>query len=107
MNSNLLDKEKEIKDKIKVTEEDLDKNLLNKYKNLTEEEIKDLAVNDKWMKTIHSLVSGELERVSQSLAGRIKELAERYETPLPEINKEVITLTKKVDDHLKNMGFKV
>lgn len=105
--SNLIDKEKEIKDKIKVAEEDLDKKLLNKYKSLTEEEIKELVVNDKWMKTIHSLIKGELERVSQSLAGRIKELAERYETPLPEINKEVITLTKKVDDHLKNMGFKV
>lgn len=105
--SNLLDKEKEIKDKIKEVEADLDKKLLSKYKNLKENEIKDLVVKDKWMNAIHSLVSGELERVSQRLAVRIKELAERYETPLPEINKEVITSTKKVDDHLKNMGFKV
>jgi type I restriction enzyme M protein len=30
-------------------------------------------------------VQGELDRVSQTLTGRIRELAERYATPLPEL----------------------
>jgi type I restriction enzyme M protein len=41
------------------------------------------------------------------LAGRIKELAERYSETLPEIEKETKKLTTKVDEHLAQMGFKI
>jgi hypothetical protein len=34
-------------------------------------------------------VQGELDRVSQTLTGRIRELAERYATPLPQLTDEV------------------
>ncbi len=46
----------------------------------------------------------ELDRVSQTLTGRIRELAERYATPLPKLTDEVETLAARVDEHLKNMG---
>jgi len=46
-----------------------------------------------------------LDRVSQALTGRIKQLAERYATPLPELTDEVETLAARVDEHLKKMGF--
>lgn len=45
-----------------------------------------------------------MERISQRLAQRIKELAERYETPLPDLDREVEELTAKVEGHLKRMG---
>jgi type I restriction enzyme M protein len=38
------------------------------------------------------------------LAGRIRQLAERYATPLPQLTDEVATLAAKVDGHLKKMG---
>ena len=47
-----------------------------------------------------------LKKISEKLAGRIKELAKRYENPLPILTKDIQTLSAKVDDHLKKMGFK-
>jgi len=102
----LLDKEKELKDKIESAEAELDKKLLVKYKNLNEDEIKTLVVEDKWIRSLHNSVKSEMERISQKLAGRIKELAERYELPLPKLCEEVEGLTTKVDEHLEKMGFK-
>jgi type I restriction enzyme M protein len=46
-----------------------------------------------------------LERISQRLTQRIKELAERYETPLPKQNTEVAALEEVVNAHLQSMGF--
>jgi hypothetical protein len=43
-------------------------------------------------------------RISQALTQRVKELAERYETPLPEAAKKVAELEKKVNGHMKRMG---
>ncbi|MCF7860892.1 type I restriction-modification system subunit M [Candidatus Woesearchaeota archaeon] len=102
----LLDKEKALKDKIKAYDSELDKKLLFKYKSLKEDEIKELVVENKWLASLHELVKGEMERISQRLAGRIKELAERYDIPLPEIVKKVDELSKKVDGHLEKMGFR-
>ena len=42
-------------------------------------------VDDKWLAAISTDVQTELDRVSQALTGRIKQLAERYATPLPRI----------------------
>jgi type I restriction enzyme M protein len=48
----------------------------------------------------------KLDRVSQTLTGRIRQLAERYATPLPELTTEVESLADKVAGHLAKMGFK-
>jgi type I restriction enzyme M protein len=83
----------------------LDKKVVARYKALTEDEIKTLVVDDKWMAAIEKNVKTEMERVSQGLSQRIKELAERYEMPLPKLNKEVLQLESKVSTHLAKMGF--
>ncbi len=101
-----IDQEAGLKKNIKEAEKQLDKELLKKYNSLTEDEIKVLVVDDKWLTHIKNSVDGEMERISQKLAGRVKELAERYETPLPVLTKDVDKLSKKVDAHLQNMGFK-
>ena len=102
----LKDKEAELKKQIKSAELDLDKNLLIKYNDLSEPEIKELVIEDKWLKSIQNLIEEEMERISHKLTRRIKELAERYETPLPNLTKDVQTLTEKVGSHLEKMGFK-
>ena len=61
-------------------------------------------VDDKWLSTIAAAVQGELDHVSQTLTSRIRQLAERYATPLPQLIDEVATLAARVDGHLKKMG---
>lgn len=63
-----------------------------------------LVVEDKWLATLAADVQGELDRVSQALTGRIRQLAERYATPLPQLTDEVAGFAARVDGHLKQMG---
>jgi type I restriction enzyme M protein len=70
------------------------------------EEIKTLVVEDKWLATISAAIHGEMDRISQALTQRVKELAERYETPLPLASKQVAELEQRVNKHLERMGFK-
>ena len=74
------------------------------YGKLTEIEIKTLVVDDKWLATLSAAVQGELDRVSQTLTGRIRQLVERYATPLPKLTGEVAALAARVDEHLIKMG---
>ena len=101
----LLNDEANIRKQIKTAQAELSAKLLTKYKQLTKTEIKTLMVDDKWLATMESDVKTEMDRISQRLTGRIKELADRYETPLPKQHKEVDELTSKVDAHLERMGF--
>ena len=93
-----------LKKQIKEAEAALDRLAYAKYPTLTEAEIKTLVVDDKWMARLATAVQGELERVSQTLTGRIRELAERYATPLPQLTDEVATLAARVEEHLAKMG---
>ena len=102
--ADLLEQQTEAKAKRKAAQEDLDKKIDAKYPKLTEAEIKVLVVEDKWMARLSAAVQGELDRVSQTLTGRIRELAERYATPLPKLVDEVEKLAARVDEHLKKMG---
>ena len=101
----LHEKEADYKKQIKSTEEALDRELLARYKTLTEEEVKQLVVEDKWMTSLEQLVKSEMDRISQRLTQRIKELAKRYQSTLPELETEAKELAHKVDGHLKKMGF--
>ncbi len=101
----LAEKQTLLNTQIKTATEELDKKTLVKYSALKEAEIKQLVINDKWMNSIKKAIQTEMERISQRLTRRIKELAERYETPLPEQNKKVAALVEKVNVHLIKMGF--
>ncbi len=84
--------------------EQLDTLAYEKYPQLSEEEVKTLVVDDKWLVVLAAAVQGELARVSQRLTGRIRELAERYAVPLPKLEAEVDELAAKVARHLAKMG---
>ena len=79
--------------------------MITRYKSLTEAEIKQLVVDDKWMARMEHAVKTEMERISQRLTQRINELVERYDTPLPQQNLVVDALEEKVNAHLAKMGF--
>lgn len=101
----LADRESTLSSKIKEATAELDRKLLERYKTLTEDEVKTLVVDDKWMTRIEIAIKTEMERISQRLTQRIKELAERYEMPLPRQTNEVAELEAKVSAQLKKMGF--
>lgn len=100
----LIEQEAEVTKEIKLLTQFLDKYVLTKYGNITQDEIKMLVVDDKWMVTLQQAINSEMERISQRLTQRIKELAERYETPLPELTSRVDELTSRVEAHLEKMG---
>lgn len=100
----LSERESALKRAVKEKDAALDKLVYDKYPTLTEAEIKPLVVDDKWMARLGQSVQGELERVSQTLTGRIRELAERYATPLPQLTDEVAALAGRVEEHLAKMG---
>ena len=102
--SALLDQQADAKVRLKAAQEDLEVKLDAKYTKLTEDEIKSLVVDDKWLATISAAVQGELDAVSQTLTGRIRDLAKRYVTTLPQLTDEVAMLAARVDGHLKRMG---
>lgn len=92
---------------IKTAEKELDETLYAKYPTLTPEEVKTLVVEEKWMATLQASIKGEIDHISQRLTNRIKELADRYDTPLPNIDQEVELYESKVIAHLQKMGFSI
>ncbi len=101
----LVDQQTELNRKIKEQQKLLETKVWNQYRKLTEEDIKTLVINDKWMQIMDTAIHTEMQRISQRLTQRIKELADRYETPMPQLLDEVCLLEEKVNAHLAKMGF--
>ena len=100
----LIEAEAKAAKAVKESQARLDEQVLARYGALTEAEIKTLTVEDKWFASIRSAIEGEVQRLTQRLAGRVKELEERYARPLPELEREVGAFGDKVEGHLKQMG---
>jgi type I restriction enzyme M protein len=101
----LCTRQTNLKKQIKEAEAALDAKACAHYPKLTEAEIKALVVDDKWLAALDTAIHGEMDRVSQQLTQRVKELAERYDTPLPQLISRVAELEARVDAHLERMGF--
>jgi type I restriction enzyme M protein len=101
----LANGEMDLKRKLKDAASDLDTEAYKKYPKLTEVEIQTLVVDHKWLAALDAAVHGEMDRISQALTQRVKELAERYETPLPRMLSRVAELEAKVNAHLQKMGY--
>lgn len=101
----LIEKEAVAKKKWSNAQDELMVRVAAQYGKLTEDEIKTLVIEDKWLTTLFNDVQTEMNRVSQFLSGRINELAERYATPLATIEQEVESYKLKVENHLRRMGF--
>jgi len=100
----LFDAEAEGKKSLKEHQEALDLRVFKHYARLSDAETKTLIVEDKWLASLQANIQAEIERVTQQLANRVKELEERYAEPLPAITQSVDMLSDKVSGHLKAMG---
>ncbi len=101
----LYNQQADAKKSLKAAEVELDAKVYEKYPTLNESEIKTLVVNDKWLATLEAAFHGEMNRISQALTQRIKQLAERYETPVSLHVQNVADLEVEVNQHLTKMGF--
>ena len=97
--------EGDLKKRLKDAEAALDTKAYAHYPKLTEAEVQTLVVDDKWLAALDAAIHGEMDRISQALTQRVKELAERYETPMPQQVRTVAELEGEVNRHLERMGF--
>ena len=102
----LLEKQTNIKNKIKISTSDLNTKIENKYPKLKENEIKTLVIENKWFNSLSITILNELNYISQKLTSRVKELAERYATPLPKLNNNLEKISAKVNEHLEKINTK-
>ncbi|MDF1484715.1 N-6 DNA methylase [Ramlibacter sp. H39-3-26] len=100
----LSERESQLKKAVKELDAKLDQQAHDHYAKLSVTDIKSLVVNDKWLARLAADLQGEIDRVGQTLTARIRELAERYATPLPRLVDDVAALSAKVEEHLKCMG---
>ena len=103
----LIDAKSKADKAVKAAQLALDEQVLARYATLTETEIKQLVIDDKWFATIQAEIIGEVQRLTQNLTERVKELEERYAQPLPVLAEEVEGYSIRVEEHLKMMGIKV
>jgi type I restriction enzyme M protein len=100
----VLDKEAEGKSRLKVAQAALNENVAGRYGKLAVDEIKSLVVENKWLATVAADVETQAHRVSLALTGRIRQLADRYAVPLPQLVADIGALSAKVEAHLTRMG---
>jgi len=101
----LMEQEADVQSNIKTALKELEIAVIKQYPLLSIDEIKTVVVDKKWMANLEQRIKTEMDNISHRLTQRIKELAERYETPLPLLSQEVEELTGEVEAHLKKMNF--
>lgn len=103
LNKQLTEAKANVKDKIAV----LTKLVVAKYPDLTESEIKDMVVNDKWHTAI---VGGAIDiafSVSMDIEQQVIDLVDRYARRLSDIDASARNLESRVNSHLSKMGFEL
>ena len=93
-----------LKKKVGDMDAKLDQKAHDQYAKLSEDILKAIVIDDKWLAELERRLHAELDRVSQRLTGRLRELAQRYDTPLPTLEQQVSELAARVDAHLARMG---
>jgi type I restriction enzyme M protein len=101
----LSDEEAATKKALKAAEAELDDQAYGRTGSLTDTEVRELVVQGKWLASLEQAVASEVERVSQALTSRLKQLGERYGEALPAISQRVEELEARVAGHLERMGF--
>lgn len=100
---NLYDVEAAARRATKDAEAELDRKVLEKYGQLSEQDIRSLVIGSKWKATVMENIIAEVDALALLLVDRIHELGTRYESPLSEIVSRVELLAVTVDSHLHDM----
>ena len=101
-----LDEYDSLGKEIKAAQKALDDLVLAKFEALTDEEIKHLLFDCKWMPRLYGDINGEIERILNDYASRVIMIAKRYEHTLGEIEDKTAKSKSAVKQALERMGYK-
>ncbi len=96
-------KNKALKMKNKAHEE-LELKAFHQYKNLKLGEIKDLIIQDKWLKSLKNALENKILKRINAFSSALNEIIQTYSNSLLELDKEVKESESKVLEHLKDLG---
>ncbi len=96
-------KNKALKMKNKAYEE-LELKAFHQYKNLELDEIKDLIIQDKWLKSLKNALENKILKRINAFTSALNEIISSYSNSLLELDKEVKESESKVLEHLKDLG---
>ncbi|WP_231204873.1 type I restriction-modification system subunit M [Helicobacter pylori] len=96
-------KNKALKMKNKAYEE-LELKAFHQYKNLKLDEIKDLIIQDKWLKSLKNALENKILKHINAFTGALNGIISNYSNSLLELDKEVKESESKVLEHLKDLG---
>ena len=86
---------------------DLTKKVREKYGELTEEDVRQLVFEDKWMQTLRSRFQTLMTTEQQNIITTLAAINERYADTLPELEMQVDLYRRQVQQHLKEMGIEI
>ncbi|GAA8409845.1 type I restriction-modification system subunit M [Helicobacter pylori] len=96
-------KNKALKMKNKAHEE-LELKAFHQYKNLKLSEIKDLIIQDKWLKSLKNALENKILKRINAFSSALNGIIQTYSNSLLELDKEVKESELKVLEHLKDLG---
>ncbi len=96
-------KNKALKMKNKAYEE-LELKAFHQYKNLKLDEIKDLIIQDKWLKSLKNALENKILKHINAFTSALNSIISNYSNSLLELDKEVKESESKVLEHLKDLG---
>ncbi len=96
-------KNKALKMKNKAHEE-LELKAFRQYKNLKLDEIKDLIIQDKWLKSLKNALENKILKRINAFISALNGIIQTYSNSLLELDKEVKESESKVLEHLKDLG---
>lgn len=100
-----LSEKDEVDKSIKDAQKELDNLVINKYGELSVEEIKYLIFEKKWMRKIENDINEAIVQVLDNLASKVVLIAKRYEQTLGEIEEKTVKSREKVRSALERMGY--
>ncbi|WP_033759224.1 type I restriction-modification system subunit M [Helicobacter pylori] len=85
-------------------DEALELKAFHQYKKLEIEEIKDLIINDKWLKRLKNALEDKILKRINAFSSALNAIIANYSNSLLELDKEVKESESKVLEHLKDLG---
>lgn len=102
---NLCKQKKEVAKTLSDLQATLTDKVLAQYASLSEEDIRRLVVEKKWMHSVMSSCMEEMQQVTQQLSAAITTVSARYERTLPSLEADAHRYEDEVNGYLTEMGF--
>jgi len=103
----LFERQAEAKWALAEARQGLAEQAARKYPALSDDEVKAIIVDDKWIARLQDRIGGELDRVSETLTSHLAGLTARYHRPLDRIGADIDALMGRVLGHLQHFGVSV